>query len=495
MTDGVSSGATMRSKAVLILVITATAASVVAITSATFSADAARHVATAPKLGHWTALTGSSVVEAGTPAIWENSKHEAYVLWLRNLAPNSFTYEVNKIAANGTAGSPVHIFGHWGSLSNEPTLLDLKGKPLVVFAGIKGTTGKYADGCIYGASGASQPWQLEPWSLSHDCANPVGAAGEDKAGTIAAAWAGGHAVRYHVGTSSSIPASDPDKSISINSSASVYKTGVVANTGGNDDMYVAWAQEFSNPATHDGIYVKNVTSGGSVRKAPGSNTNTINRVGVFSNLAMTARSGHSGLYIAYCAGSSNCKLRLWHVGSSKAMSIHGTSNPGMVNISRGPGGRIWVAWFDESSTNVYVTRSNRAVSRLGRVRHYSTPCSEHGLLGLSSGSSNRLDIALQCLNNKITLKDYVTRVEVGLHVAASQTKVRNTSKHKIIMTVTDTGDPVSGATVTFAGHAGKTNSSGKVAFTLKEHAKTGTYLVTARKSQYASAKTKVKVVA
>lgn len=485
----------MASKTARILVVTATAAAV-AVGFGSTSAGAAGHVVKPPKLGHWTALSGSSVVESGTPAIWQNSKHQAYVLWLRNLAANSFTYEVSKVAANGKASAPADIFAgdHWGSLSNVPTLLSSQRKPLVVFDGTRGTTGKYSDGCIYGASGTSQPWQLQAWSLSNDCANPVGAAGENRTGTLAAAWGGGHEVHYRVGTSPTIPATGADKSISINASAAAYKTGVVADTGGNDHMYVAWAQEFSSPASRDGIYVRDVTSGGTIRKAPGSNTNTINRVGVFSNLAITSRSGRPGIYLAYCAGTSNCKLRLWHVGSKKAMSIPGTSNPGMVGLASGPSGRIWVAWFDESSTRVYVTRSNRTVSRLGPVHSYPTPCVEHGLLGLSSGSSNRLDIALQCLNKQTRLQEFVTQVQVGLHVTASKTKVRNTAKHKITMTVTDAGDPVSAATVRFAGHKAKTNRSGKVSFTLKKHAKTGTYSVKASKSQYASARTKVRVL-
>ena len=99
------------------------------------------------------------------------------MLWLRNLAANSFTYEVNKVAANGKPSAATDIFagGHWGSLSNAPTLLNSHGKPLAVFDGTRGTSGSYSKGCIYGASGASQPWQLQTWSLSNDCANPIGA--------------------------------------------------------------------------------------------------------------------------------------------------------------------------------------------------------------------------------------------------------------------------------------------------------------------------------
>ena len=198
---------------------------------------------------------------------------------------------------------------HWGSLSNEPTLVGQGGKPLVIFDGIRGTTGDYARGCIYGAAGTTQPYTLEPWSLSNDCVNPVGSAAEDKTGALAAAWGGASAVRYRLGTSPTIPATGSDNSIPLGS-GDVYKTGTVADAGGSDDFYVAWAQEFSNPAAHDGYYVKDVTAGGATMKAPGSDTDSINRLGGFTNLAIAARSGHAGVYVGYCTGSAKCSLKL-----------------------------------------------------------------------------------------------------------------------------------------------------------------------------------------
>ncbi|HET6878298.1 MAG TPA: hypothetical protein VFH38_12265 [Jatrophihabitans sp.] len=452
--------------------------------------------ASAPALGHWTNLSGTAGIESGTPAIWQDAKHRAYVLWLRTVGASSFTYDVSTVAANGTPSAAVDVFsgGHWGALSNEPTLLAQSGKPLVVFDGIKGTTGSYAKGCIYGAAGTAQPWALQSWSLSNDCVNPVGSAGEDRSGTLAAAWGAGGNVLYRIGESPTIPAPNPDSSIPLASNGVPYKTGVVADTGGSNHFYVAWAQEFSNPASHDGYYVKDVTASGATMKAPGSSTDSINRLGQFTNLAIAARIGHPGVYIAYCTGSTKCHPKLWRVGAAKAMSLPGSTNPGAVSIAAGPGGRMWAAWFDESTTKVYVTRTNAAVSKLGSVRSYATPCFDHGLLGLSSGSSGRLDIALQCRNKaKAQTQDFITQVEVGLHVTASKTKVRNTTKQTITMTVTDAGDRVGGATVRFAGHKGKTNSTGKISFTLARHTKPGTYSVVATKPQYTSGKTRVKV--
>jgi hypothetical protein len=238
-----------------------------------------------------------------------------------------------------------------------------------------------------------------------------------------------------------------------------------------------------------------VTAGGPAVKAPGSNTDPINRLGQFANLAIAARLGHSGVYVAYCTGSSKCKLKLWHVGAKKAMSLPGSPSPGMVSIAGGPGGRIWVAWFDESTLKVYVTRTNSAVTKLGAVHSYKTPCVEHGLLGLSSGTSGRLDVAMQCLAKSLKAAEYFTQVEVGLHVSAKPHSVTNTKAHKVTMKVTDVGDAVKGAKVKFDGHSATTNGKGKVSFTLKKHTKPGKYRATASKSEYHSAHATVKVKA
>jgi hypothetical protein len=215
---------------------------------------------------------------------------------------------------------------------------------------------------------------------------------------------------------------------------------------------------------------------------------------VITNLAMTARSGHPGVYLAYCTNGQTCKLKLWHVGSTKAMSVPGTPGAGGTAIASGPGGRLWVAWFDESTTKVYVTRTNQKVSKFGPVRSYKTPCFEHGILGISSGSSGRLDVALQCIaNSNAKTVELFTQVEVGLHVTPSTSKVRNTKKHTVTMTVTDAGDRVSGAKVKFDGATKSTNSKGKASFTIVKHAKPGKYVATATKSQYLKATTHVTV--
>jgi hypothetical protein len=485
----------MIGRHVLVLGTALAALTAVAVAPASGAASSARRAA--PKLGHWTARSNGSEVPGGTPALWTDSKHHVYDVWTRKVNSSTYTFEVNRIASNGKVGGAVDAFSghHWGSLSFNPSVVGQNGSPLVVFSGAQGSTGDYSLGCIYGALGPTAPWTNQSWSLSSDCVNPVPAAAQNKSGTLAAAWPSGNAdVFYRVGVSPSIPASGPDSQISLSSGSVAKRTGMVADTAGSDDFYVAWAQANSTPASKDGYYVKDVTANGSAVKAPGTNTVSVSRLPAAANIAITSTSSHPGVYLAYCVGSTSCKLRLWKVGAKHALSVPGTANPYGVSISAGPSGRIWTSWFDGNTNKVYVTRTNRKVTKFGRVTSYATPCAEDGLLGLSSGSAGRLDIGLECVSNaKLAGAEYLAQAEVPLKISASSTKVRNTSKHTITMMVTDVGDPVSGATVRFNGHKASTNGKGKVSFTLAKHTKTGKYAATASKSDYRSAKVTVTV--
>ena len=63
----------------------------------------------------------------------------------------------------------------------------------------------------------------------------------------------------------------------------------------------------------------------------------------------------------------------------------------------------------------------------------------------------------------------------------------------VTFTVTDVGDPVAGATVTFLGGHATTNSSGVATFTVPTGTAAGSYKATASMTSYTSATFTVKV--
>jgi hypothetical protein len=447
------------------------------------------------KSGHWFLLDTSASVQSGTPTVWKARSGTAYVLWLRKLTASKYTYQSSRIAGSGRASASTDIFvgAHWGSLSNSPTLVSSGKKPLVVFDGARTTSGPYSKGCVYGALGAGAPWTMQTWSLSNVCVNPAGTAGEGRKGQLAYAYAGAPGIRYRIGVSPTIPATGPDKQIGLPTGASPYKTSEAANTGGTGHWYVAWAQEFSN--NKDGYYVQDVTAKTKKIKAPGTGTNSINHLSPFANLAIAARSGQPGVYLAYCSNGSSCALRLWRVGAKTAMAVpHGTGTSLDVAVSAGPGGRMWVAWYDNSTNRVHVVRTNKAVTRFGGVQTYATPCAEAGLIGLSGGSSGRLDVAVQCFGTK---QGHAIELEgqtmAGLSAKASPSRVSNTSAHTVTVTVTDTGDAVSGATVRYGTQHPKTNTNGRATISIRKGTSAGKHAIRVTARDYKSARTSITV--
>jgi hypothetical protein len=474
--------------------------------AAAATATAAAHVgapqraarpAALPRSGIWTAVSAGMNAESPAPALWVAPNGVGWDVFPRQVGPNNFTYEAVQA---GTSGKVIHgpadtfAAAHWGSLQSDPTLLGVGLEPLLIFAGLRGSSGVYSLGCVYGALGSPTTWAVAPWTLSQSCVNPVPAAAESgpSAKVVAAAWpagwVGGSGVSYRIGVSAAIPAKTADAHIAL-TKATAYQTGMAFDAGGNGHFYVAWTQVFSTPASSDGIYVKDVTAGTVTRRAPGTGTASSNTdFPGFARLATVARNVKGGgVYLAYCANKAPCQLELWRVGAAKAMAVPASANALSATLAQGPGGRIWVAWSNKQSNKVYVARTNKAATRFGPVRGYATPCATSGLLGLGGSPLAKLDIGLSCLNNALKQEQFLTQVVAGLTVAFPGTVHLGTTGVTVTITVTDAGDPVAGATVTFAGKTLKTSTAGRVSVKLAASAKTGGYKVAVSAPYYAAA--------
>jgi hypothetical protein len=258
---------------------------------------------------------------------------------------------------------------------------------------------------------------------------------------------------------------------------------------GSGHFYASWAQVFSVPGSRDGIYVKDVTALGATIKAPGTGTNTVSSdFPPFATMAMTNTNTHPGVFIAYCGNTSPCKtIALWRVGASGAVPVPASAHAFWPSITQGPAGRIWVAWYNTVTNKVMVTRSNKADNRFGPVRSYTTPCIEHGLLGLGGSPLARLDMGLSCVNGKLVSAQYFLQVLAALSLAAPGSVKAGASGVTVTVAVTDAGDPVAGATVKIDGKSAVTNAAGKASIHLPGSIKAGKYPVTAAAANYLTA--------
>ena len=461
------------------------------------------HAATTLKPGTWVPIGAAFKTIIGVnPAIVTLPGDRAYILFKREPTPNKFTYDAALVSPKGTlATQPFSIFGaqYWLALTDQPTLVLYKSKPLVIFGGTRSnkSSDPYSKGCIVGDLGSlsgTSSWTLQSWSLSHTCLNDIGSAGAGPSNTLADAWSS-NGVAYRVGISATIPATGPDRQISLSSGATASKTGVVSNIAGNGDFYVAWAQVFSKVASHDGFYVKDVTSQSPVKKAPGSGTLSSLSHMTGTQIALSATSAHPDIYLAYCSNTTTCHLELWRVGSAHAITVPGSYNAQNVAISAGPDGRLWIAWYNQDNT-VSTVRTNKADTVFGPVQTYPTPCFGNlGLLALSSGNWGRVDVAMECMPlHSSHPAEYVTQSVTGLAVSPDAVKVLNTTAHTIVFKVTDAGDPVKGAVVKVDGRHSATGPAGTASIVIPKGAKTGSFPVTASGLNYISAKGMLSIV-
>jgi hypothetical protein len=445
--------------------------------------------------GKWKLL---GAAEGGPPALWRAPGRTDWVVW----AKTGSSYSVAKLSSHGVSSGTKSVFpaGSWSGVSFEPALVSDGSVPLLIFSGQRNGGGPLAQGCAVGAvPPSSGAWQVQSWSLSHDCtfANTgFGGAAKSRSGQLSAGWAGGGGVEYRLGTSPSIPAGSLDKQITL-STGHAQAVAETSNAAGNGDTYLAFERFFSAKGSQDGVYVKDLTANGALAKAPGSGSNTVD---IYTPqpqaLPFASSSAHAGVYVAYCANSGCSSVLLWRDGAKKALKVPHSAKGLGIAMSAGPAGRLWLAWYNEASNRVYTVRTNKADTRFGPVRSSKAPCFADGNthLGLSGGGYGRLDVGLECLSAGAAKPiAEVTQSLAALRVSASKHTIRNSSKVSVTFTVTDAGDRVADATVKVAGHTAKTGSKGTVTITFAKGTKAKKYAVTASLANYFSGHASIRV--
>ena len=219
-------------------------------------------------------------------------------------------------------------------------------------------------------------------------------------------------------------------------------------------------------------------------------------------VAVAARVG-GGIYYAYCAPSKSlpcAHIYLWKVGSAAARVVPGLKSGDDVRhvaIAAGPKGTDRGRLVRRHEEPLAGGPDQHAPTSWGVVRSIKLPVPANligGYSGLSlEGASGRIDVVANLTRNT-TPTLYHTQVLEGLKVTASPSKVSHAHTTTIAFKVTDAGEAVAAATVTFLGHKAHTNSHGVAKITLSKGQKTGTKTATATKSLYSRATVSVKII-
>jgi hypothetical protein len=450
--------------------------------------------------GVWTKFSSGIVDGFAQVALVRTPDGKLHAAWVRKNKLNDFDIRSTTFSLTGAVVHNGAALSHWLGFDQSLALVpDGKGVRLVFTGGQDGnSSNKFSLGTVYTATSANGiSWTLVNGSLSsHTVFNGEVAATTRLNGTPVASEELNATSYFHVGVDSSIPAASADKTFTHGSAFFIGNESLTRDK--TDTVYAAW-YEGSNTAR--GYWVRPIVPAvGAALLAPHSKD-----VGLATNeprqpVALTARTG-GGVYMAYCVATKTATcahIDLWKVGASTVKVVPGSSGSHSlfhVAIAAGAKGRIVVGWYDATKGVVKVVRTNTHATAWGVVRTIKPPVPFNQLASFSGlyleASSGRIDVVANV--TRATPALYHTQVLPGLKVTCSPRKISHTHSTVITFKVSDAGQAVAGATVTFLGHKAHTNSTGIAKITVAKGQKPGTRTATASKALYYKAAVSVKV--
>jgi hypothetical protein len=480
----------------------------VPVTSTTGSTSrGAAHDATAARTlfggpGTWTKFSSGIVDPGAQLSLLRTADGHLHVAWVKKNKANDLGVASTTFSLAGSLQGTSMAINHWLSLDQTLALVP-DGKDIrLIFNGAQDNnpSNKFNLSARYTATSANgNAWSLIKGSLSsHTVFNlPISATVKSDGVTPVSVSGENAGLEYHVGVDSSIPATTPDTLLTHAPGYFLGNDNMVRDNGGS--IYLAW-YESSN--TTQGYWIQRILpTKGSAMLAPHSKDVSLPDNEPFGPVAVAARVG-GGVYYAYCSPSKSLQcahIYLWKVGSAAPKVVPGLKSGEAVRhvaIAGGPKGRIVVGWFDSTKNVLQVVRTNTHGTSWGVVRSIKLPVPTNLLSAYDGlyleGSSGRIDVVANLTRNT-TPTLYHTQVLEGLKVTASPTKASHAHATTITFRVTDAGETVAGATVTFLGHTAHTDSHGVAKITIAKGQKKGTKTATASKSLYYKATVSVKI--
>lgn len=244
------------------------------------------------------------------------------------------------------------------------------------------------------------------------------------------AWSGGI---VHVGLTPT-PSSDPSYQPDCCGTAPE-----LATDGGSGGVVMSWLSNGRDAGT----YVQQVlpTQGARVSLPSFQNEGA-------SGIA--ARIGAPGTFVAY-TGPTDQTVRLYEYGGKTAVVAHGAFR--IAKVFAAPEGRLWMLWGD-ANTGIFVTRSNKAVTRWEPVRHVALPANTIGFANAQGdGTTGPLDAFVDVqigVDDRGFWRTHILPKDSLTASAGYPTGGGRTRTEKVSFRVTDAGDPVKGAIIVVA---------------------------------------------
>ncbi len=203
--------------------------------------------------------------------------------------------------------------------------------------------------------------------------------------------------------------------------------------------WAAW-HEISPKAA--GLFAKAIKPlAGMAQLAPGSSP-----LQPTQRLALAARIGVPGVYLAYLAGPPSVReVKLWNVRGGEALTVAKAPGARLVWLAPAPDGRLWILWMNPNGT-VSTVRGSKALTRFSRPYTLTGPAPAPGAPSFltADGGAGPLDVLVGAFH---------LRLYPNLEVSTSPRGVL----------VSDLGEPVEGVEVEIEGKKNKTDIKGLAA--------------------------------
>ena len=455
-------------------------------------ARAGQALAATPK---WTKISTDTSLGIASAGLFRTADGMLHVAWARH-DTGSFSLNYSTVGPNATLAATGTILKGWNNVTFYPRLVaGPSGGIRLVFAGGNGVSGSpYNLGVMYSATATSAgtTWKLAKGSMSQSTFVPLTntSATTQSSGTPVASWPGGSGVAFHVGADPNTPATAPDGSVAVASGAgTVVGTTLARETDGS--VWVAWFTE--SFASDQGYWVDKITPAQAAKaEAPGSGGPSLANNQPLQPVAFAAGAKGGG-YLAYCVPTASipcAHIALWKVGAATASTVPGSSSQHAtrVAIAAAPGGHLWVLWYDTSQNKIHVIRSNAAVTKFGPGQTIAAPPKTSELDGLQAeGSQGPLDVVALVLPTTAGSTPSYWDIQLLPKLTLTGAPATVAPGKVVTFTVTDVGDPVAGAKVTFLGKNATTNSSGVATITVPTGTAAGSYQATAAETGYTAA--------
>jgi hypothetical protein len=432
--------------------------------------------------GHWEKLGADVGSSLYLPGVLRAANGTLHVVWEKTVGSNKQQYVHVALSKNGASGTATNVLGTtWSTLHEDPKLVRNGSGIRLLFSGLDGSldSGYFYQATSTNGSSWSAPAKTAQWGSAYG-AYGVGADAFANGTPIVGGVLNSDAY-WHVGTSAA--AADGHFNVA---GASMLDANLAVDRG-TDAAWMTWYDQ-----NKGGVWARQIAPTlGATAKAPSSTAGGGNSLEPGQQLSLAARPG-GGTYTVYCSTYPFCKTaKLWKLGTTKTVTINVTDNTDRMTLGVGSGGRIWLLTHDGGTDLLYVTRSNKAVTRFGPVKKIKPPAKTSSVYRMAiEGSAGRGDIVADVGTTTGVDNIWHTQVIPGLTMTPSTKKWSGNSPKKVTFTVKDAGDAVSGAKVRAGARSCTTAGNGSCAITFP---KLPPQKITATATAAGYAKAKVKL--